>query len=146
MIRFLLLLVVLASVRVYAQEQASRTWEFVAPIASERSIDSADLKKTSTWLEHKEERTYFSKFFADENGQTRHIFSSVPLHYAGPNGELLPYDLSFRQSANYSIFENQEYILSETLAEKLEVLDDLNNGIELEFDNIKSKLHLTKID
>jgi len=45
-----------------------------------------------------------------------------------------------------AIFENQEYILSETLAEKLEVLDDLNNGIELEFDNIKSKLHLTKID
>ena len=109
MIRFLLLLVVLASFRVYAQEQASRTWEFVAPLASERSIDSADLKKTSTWLEHKEERTYFSKFFADENGQTRQIFSSVPLHYAGPNGELLPYDLSFRQSANYSIFENQEH-------------------------------------
>jgi len=45
-----------------------------------------------------------------------------------------------------AIFENQEYILSETLAEKLEVLDDLNTGIELEFDNIKSKLHLTKID
>jgi len=104
MIRLLLLLVVLASVRGYAQEQASRTWEFVAPLASERSIDSADLKKTSTWLEHKEERTYFSKFFADENGQTRQIFSSVPLHYAGPNGELLPYDLSFRQSSNYTIF------------------------------------------
>ena len=45
-----------------------------------------------------------------------------------------------------AIFENQEYILSETLTEKLEFLDDLNTGIEIEFDNIKSKLHLTKID
>jgi len=45
-----------------------------------------------------------------------------------------------------AIFENQDYILTETLAEKLEVLDDLNNGILLEFDNINSKLHLTKID
>ena len=45
-----------------------------------------------------------------------------------------------------AIFENQDYILTETLAEKLEVLVDLNNGILLEFDNINSKLHLTKID
>ena len=44
-----------------------------------------------------------------------------------------------------AIFENQNYILSETLAENLEFLDSLNNGIEIKFDNINSKLHLTKI-
>ena len=45
-----------------------------------------------------------------------------------------------------AIFENQNYILSETLAEKLEFLDSLDNGIEIKFDNINSKLHLTKIE
>ena len=44
-----------------------------------------------------------------------------------------------------AIFENQNYILSETLAENLEFFDSLNNGIEIKFDNINSKLHLTKI-
>ena len=45
-----------------------------------------------------------------------------------------------------AIFENQNYIISETLAEKLEFSDFLNNGIEIKFDNINSKLHLTKIE
>ena len=45
-----------------------------------------------------------------------------------------------------AIFENQNYILSETLAEKLEFSDSLDNGIEIKFDNINSKLHLTKIE
>ena len=45
-----------------------------------------------------------------------------------------------------AIFENQNYILSETLADKLEFSDSLDNGIEIKFDNINSKLHLTKIE
>ena len=45
-----------------------------------------------------------------------------------------------------AIFENQNYILTETLAENLIVLDDFENGVELKFDNIDSKLYLTKIN
>ena len=45
-----------------------------------------------------------------------------------------------------AIFENQNYILSETLAEKLEFSDSLDNGVEIKFDNINSKLYLTKIE
>ena len=45
-----------------------------------------------------------------------------------------------------AIFENQNYIISETLAEKLEFSNSLDNGIEIKFDNINSKLHLTKIE
>ena len=45
-----------------------------------------------------------------------------------------------------AIFENQNYILTETLAENLIVLDDFEDGVELKFDNIDSKLYLTKID
>ena len=45
-----------------------------------------------------------------------------------------------------AIFENQNYILTETLAENLIVLDDFEDGVELKFDNIDSKLYLTKIN
>ena len=45
-----------------------------------------------------------------------------------------------------AIFENQNYILTETLAENLIVLDNFDDGVELKFDNIDSKLYLTKID
>lgn len=107
--RFLLFFVFFSSFLGFAQEKATSTWELVAPIPFERSIDSTELKAAITWFEHTEERTYFSKFFAGENGQTRQVFSSVPVHYTGPNGQLLPYDLSFRKNANYTIFEQQEH-------------------------------------
>ena len=45
-----------------------------------------------------------------------------------------------------AIFENRNYILTETLAENLIVLDNFDDGVELKFDNIDSKLHLTKIN
>ena len=45
-----------------------------------------------------------------------------------------------------AIFENQNYILTETLAENLIVLDNFDDGVELKFDSIDSKLYLTKID
>jgi isoleucyl-tRNA synthetase len=45
-----------------------------------------------------------------------------------------------------AIFENQNYILTETLAENLIILENLDDGVELKFDNIDSKLYLTKIN
>ena len=44
-----------------------------------------------------------------------------------------------------AIFENRAYILSETLAENLEFFDVLSEGIEISFDNIKTKLYIKKI-
>ena len=43
-----------------------------------------------------------------------------------------------------AIFENRKYILNETLAEDLIFKDKIDGGILIEFDNIKSKLSLTK--
>ena len=45
-----------------------------------------------------------------------------------------------------AIFENQNYILNETLAENLEFVDWIEDGVEIQFDNINSKLYLTKIE
>ncbi len=45
-----------------------------------------------------------------------------------------------------AIFENQNYILNETLAENLEFVDSIEGGVEIQFDNINSKLYLTKIE
>ncbi len=45
-----------------------------------------------------------------------------------------------------AIFENQNYILNETLAENLELVDSIEDGVEIQFDNINSKLYLTKIE
>ena len=45
-----------------------------------------------------------------------------------------------------AIFENQNYILNETLAENLEFVDSIEDGVEIQFDNINSKLYLTKIE
>ena len=45
-----------------------------------------------------------------------------------------------------AIFENQNYILNETLAESLEFVDSIEDGVEIQFDNINSKLYLTKIE
>ena len=44
-----------------------------------------------------------------------------------------------------AIFENRAYILSETLTENLEFFDILSEGIEISFDNIKTKLCINKI-
>jgi isoleucyl-tRNA synthetase len=44
-----------------------------------------------------------------------------------------------------AIFENRAYILSETLAENLEFFDVLSEGIEISFDNIKTKICINKI-
>ena len=45
-----------------------------------------------------------------------------------------------------AIFENQNYILNETLAASLEFVDSIEDGVEIQFDNINSKLYLTKIE
>jgi isoleucyl-tRNA synthetase len=45
-----------------------------------------------------------------------------------------------------AIFENQNYILNETLAKDLEFVDSIEDGVEIQFDNINSKLYLTKIE
>jgi len=43
-----------------------------------------------------------------------------------------------------AIFENRNYLLNETLAENLEIIDVLNEGLEVRFDNINTKLSITK--
>ncbi|MEO6348366.1 MAG: isoleucine--tRNA ligase [Aquaticitalea sp.] len=44
-----------------------------------------------------------------------------------------------------AINNNLEYIKSETLTERLEILDQLNNGIEIAFDDVNTKLFIQKI-
>ena len=44
-----------------------------------------------------------------------------------------------------SINENKEYIMSETLTTELVFVDELNNGTEIEFDTITSKILIEKI-
>jgi len=43
-----------------------------------------------------------------------------------------------------AIFENRNYLLNETLAENLEIIDVLNEGLEVKFDDINTKLRITK--
>jgi isoleucyl-tRNA synthetase len=44
-----------------------------------------------------------------------------------------------------AINKNLEYIKTETLTDELEILDDLNNGIEIAFDDVNTKLFIQKI-
>ena len=51
------------------------------------------------------------------------------------------------QKDNYiesAVHSNIEYIKAETLTEKLEIIDQLNNGIEITFDDISTKLFIQK--
>jgi isoleucyl-tRNA synthetase len=43
-----------------------------------------------------------------------------------------------------AIFENKEYIMNETLSVKLNIEDSINRGIEINFDNIETKLNIEK--
>mgnify|MGYP002639737696 CR=1 FL=1 len=44
-----------------------------------------------------------------------------------------------------AIFENKAYILSETLTQNLEFVNVLNEGLEIKFDNINTKISINKI-
>ena len=52
--------------------------------------------------------------------------------------------LNFENLQN-SILENKEYIMSETLTKELVFVDELNNGTEVEFDTIKSRILIEKV-
>ncbi|MCC1485305.1 isoleucine--tRNA ligase [Winogradskyella immobilis] len=43
-----------------------------------------------------------------------------------------------------AVESNEAYIKSETLTEELEIIDNLNNGIEIVFDDVKTKLFIQK--
>tara|TARA_B100001175_G_scaffold10325_1_gene8142 strand:+ start:1384 stop:4791 length:3408 start_codon:yes stop_codon:yes gene_type:complete len=43
-----------------------------------------------------------------------------------------------------AIFENRDYIMSETLSEELTLVNSITNGIEIKFDNIETKLSIHK--
>ena len=43
-----------------------------------------------------------------------------------------------------AINNNLEYIKTETLTAELEIIDQMNNGIEIAFDDVKTKLFITK--
>ena len=43
-----------------------------------------------------------------------------------------------------AVESNEAYIKSETLTEELEIIDNLNNGIEVVFDDVKTKLFIQK--
>ena len=49
------------------------------------------------------------------------------------------------ENLQQSISENREYIMSETLTKELVFVDELNNGTEIEFDTIKSKILIEKL-
>ncbi|MBT4869738.1 MAG: class I tRNA ligase family protein, partial [Polaribacter sp.] len=49
------------------------------------------------------------------------------------------------QNLQAAVSENKEYIMSETLTLKLVFIDELINGVEVEFDTIKSKILIEKI-
>jgi isoleucyl-tRNA synthetase len=49
------------------------------------------------------------------------------------------------QNLQQSISENKEYIMSETLTNELVFVDDLQNGTDIEFDEIISKILIEKI-
>ncbi|MEQ9263444.1 MAG: isoleucine--tRNA ligase [Owenweeksia sp.] len=44
-----------------------------------------------------------------------------------------------------AISQNESYIASETLADQLELVSDISGGTEIEFDNVKTQIALTKI-
>lgn len=43
-----------------------------------------------------------------------------------------------------AVDNNLEYIKTETLTEELEIIDQVNNGIEIRFDDVNTKLFITK--
>ena len=45
---------------------------------------------------------------------------------------------------NKAVQSNIEYIKTETLTEELKIIDDLNNGIEINFDDVNTKLFIKK--
>jgi len=49
------------------------------------------------------------------------------------------------QDFEASILENKEYVMTETLTQELIFVDELENGTEIEFDTIKSKLLISKM-
>ena len=44
-----------------------------------------------------------------------------------------------------AINKNLDYIKAETLTDELEILDSLDNGIEITFDDVNTKLFIQKI-
>jgi isoleucyl-tRNA synthetase len=49
------------------------------------------------------------------------------------------------QNLQQSIFDNKDYIMSETLTKELVFVDELTNGTEIEFDTIKSRILIEKM-
>ncbi|MGY6649015.1 isoleucine--tRNA ligase [Wenyingzhuangia sp. IMCC45574] len=49
------------------------------------------------------------------------------------------------EALEQAVLTNESYIKSETLTEKLEFVSELNDGLEIEFDEIKSKILIDKI-
>ncbi len=93
----------------FTQQTGLESWNVSAklnPIAIE---DASTLNADIIWTEQKDARTIFSNSFVGNHGQTKQIFSSVPIHYMGPDNELLPYELSFTDNDSNIVFEKQEY-------------------------------------
>ncbi|MFS4482589.1 isoleucine--tRNA ligase [Hyunsoonleella sp. 2307UL5-6] len=55
-------------------------------------------------------------------------------------------DVKLQQDAQVkdAVDSNLEYIKTETLTEELEIIDQINNGIEIAFDDVNTKLFITK--
>jgi isoleucyl-tRNA synthetase len=49
------------------------------------------------------------------------------------------------QNLQQSILDNRDYIMSETLTKELVFVDEVNNGTEIEFDAIKSRILIEKM-
>ena len=107
----------------YGQQNTPSSWVLSAAVSAEIQKDSLVSEKVSTWIELQEERTLFSKFYQSKQGHTRQIFSSVPLHYLSPAGQLLPYELSYERHADHIVFNRQEHPMM--------LFDDGSFGLEM---------------
>lgn len=87
----------------------NKSWQFCTPISNGVQPDSIQAIRTSSWVELPEERTIFSKAYKGTYGQTKHEFSSVPLHFTDHNGYLQPLELSFKTMPAYIIFDQQAF-------------------------------------
>ena len=53
--------------------------------------------------------------------------------------------MALKNKFHSPIKQNLDYIKTETLTEELEILEHLNNGIEVAFDDVNTKLFIEKI-
>jgi gliding motility-associated-like protein len=109
MTRIIFICTILLSFYGKAQKQELESWEFATKLHDPIIVEKDTTHALVIWKEVPEDRTLFSQSFIGEHGQTKQVFSSVPLHFTNSEGYLMPYDINFTQHADHITFEQQEY-------------------------------------